>query len=86
MGINYVENRDGKRHIIWMGLLAFLLLCLLVPSGVAYVGISLIAPGAESAKHVALVIGFVLWAAIFVNSVALSLRMPIDKLPRPKNG
>jgi hypothetical protein len=86
MGINYVENRDGNRHIIWMGLLAFFLLCLLVPSGVAYVGIRLIAPGAESAKHVALFLGFFLGVRIFVNSVALSLRMPIDKLPIPKNG
>ena len=86
MGINYVENRDGNRHIIWISLLAFFLLCMLVPSGVGYVGISLIAPGAESAKHVALFIGFFLGAYIFVNSVALSLRMPVDKLPRPKNG
>jgi hypothetical protein len=86
MRINYVENRDGNRHIIWMGLLAFLLLCLFVPLGTAYVMIMLIAPGAESAKHVALFIGFFLGTSIFVNSVALSLRMPIDKLPRPKNG
>jgi len=85
MGINYVENRDGNRHIIWMGLLSFLLLCLLVPFG-AYVTIRSLVPGAESAKHLALVIGFFLGAYIFVNSVALSLRMPIDKLPRPKNG
>ena len=82
MSINYVENRNGNREIKWGGLLSFLLLCMLVPLGIAYGLSSVIAPDAETAKHIALLFGVITGVFVFTFNLTLSLRMPIDQLPK----
>ena len=85
MSMNYVENRNGKREIKWGGLLSFLLLCMLVPLGIAYGLISVTAPDAETAKYFALLFGAITGVFVFTINLILSLRMPIDKLPKPQH-
>ena len=79
VGLNYVENRNGRRVVRWANLCAFFVAALLTPaaSGAAF---SLVRGGGDarsSALH-----GVVLGFAVFVGALAYSLRMPVDRLPR----
>jgi hypothetical protein len=80
MSFNYIENKDSKRHINWMGLGSFFLLCLCIPI-VSYLIIRFIAPDADMAQQMAIGIGVIVAIAIFTSSLVRTLRIPLENLP-----
>jgi hypothetical protein len=79
MGLNYVENRGGRRVIRWGNLGAFLVAAPLVPAAAGGAFARLVTGGdaAAAARH-----GALFGLAVFVAAVVCSLRMPIARLPR----
>jgi hypothetical protein len=84
MGINYVENDNGVRRIRWFGLAVFLAVC--VSMGVLpYVLIRLFAPETPNAAGFLFTcVGSTLF--LFVVALTMSLRRPVETLPRSKDG